>query len=152
MKLAVYIGLLRAGEKALAQSFRQLAEGHGDEPDVYHLCHTLAGQSEEHERLLTPIVERYGEQPDDEPERFRADAMSESRTGALALLRDLQDVHMLACFVDTTWTVVKQGALALRDEELLGVATRCEQQTKLQHDWLSTRIKQAAPQALLVSS
>ncbi|WP_203138028.1 hypothetical protein [Microbacterium sp. JZ31] len=152
MKLAVYIGLLHAGEQALAQSFRQLADGHGDEPDVYHLCHTLAQQCDEHEQRLAPIVERYGEQPDAEPERFRLEAMSESRTGALALLRDLQDVRMLVSFVDTTWTVVKQGALALRDEELLAVATDCESQTKLQQDWLLTRIKQAAPQALLVTS
>jgi len=78
--------------------------------------------------------------------------MSESRTGALALLRDLQDVRMLVSFVDTTWTVVKQAALALRDEELLAVTVDCERQTKLQQDWLLTRIKQAAPQALLVAS
>lgn len=152
MNLAVYIGLLHAGEQSLAQSFRQLAEGHGDEPDVYHLCHTFAQQCDEHEQRLAPIVERYGEQPDAEPERFRLEAMSESRTGALALLRDLQDVRMLVSFVDTTWTVVKQGALALRDEELLAVASDCESQTKLQKDWLLTRIKQAAPQALLVES
>ena len=78
--------------------------------------------------------------------------MSESRTGALALLRDLQDVRMLVSFVDTTWTVVKQAALALRDEELLAVTVDCESQTKLQQDWLLTRIKGAAPQALLVAS
>src|SRR5690349_426400 len=147
MKLPVYIGLLHVGERALAQSFRQVADGHGDEPDVFHLCHTLAQQCDEHERLLAPIVERYGEQRDSEPERFHAEAMSESRTGPLGLLRDLQDVHTMVAFVDTTWTVVKQAALALRDEELLDVVSRCEAQTKLQGDWLSTRIKQAAPQA-----
>jgi hypothetical protein len=58
----------------------------------------------------------------------------------------------MVAFVDTTWTVVKQAALALRDEELLDVVGRCESQTKLQGDWLNTRIKQAAPQALLVAS
>lgn len=151
MKLPVYLGLLHSGERALAESFRQLADGHGDEPDVYHLCHTLAQQCDEHERRLSPVVERYGEQPDDEPERFHAEAMSESRSGALGLLRDLQDVHTLVAFVDTTWTVVKQAALALRDEALLAITDECEAQTKLQQDWLETRIKQAAPQALLVA-
>lgn len=152
MKLPVYIGLLHVGERTLAQSFRQLADGHGDEPDVYHLCHTLAQQCDEHERRLAPIVQRYGEQPDDEPERFHAEAMTQSRSGPLGLLRDLQDMHTLVAFVDTTWTVVKQAALALRDEELLEVTKQCESQTKLQQDWLSTRLKQAAPQALLVAS
>ncbi|WP_106814827.1 ferritin family protein [Microbacterium timonense] len=152
MKLPVYIGLLHVGERTLAQSFRQLADGHGDEPDVYHLCHTLAQQCDEHERRLAPIVQRYGEQPDDEPERFHTEAMTQSRSGPLGLLRDLQDMHTLVAFVDTTWTVVKQAALALRDEELLEVTKQCESQTKLQQDWLSTRLKQAAPQALLVAS
>lgn len=152
MNLAPYIGLLHAGEDVLARSFRQLADGHGDEPDVYHLCHTLAKQCDEHGRRLRPIVERYGEQPDAEPERFHADAMSESRRGPLGLLRDLQDVHALVGFVDTTWTVVRQAALALRDDELLAIIDDCEAQTKLQQDWLSTRLKQAAPQALLVAS
>jgi hypothetical protein len=152
MKLPVYLGLLHVGEGSLATSFRQLAEGHGDEPDVYHLCHTLAQQCDEHERRLAPIVERYGEQPDSEPERFHAEAMKESRTGPVGLLRDLQDVHTLATFVETTWIVVKQAALALRDEELLAVVDQCEPQTMLQKDWLTTRLKQAAPQALLVAS
>jgi hypothetical protein len=152
MKLPVYLGLLYVGEGSLATSFRQLADGHGDEPDVYHLCHTLAQQCDVHEQKLAPIVQRYGEQPDSEPERFHAEAMKESRTGAVGLLRDLQDVHTLVAFVETTWIVVKQAALALRDEELLGVVDQCEPQTKLQEDWLTTRIKQAAPQALLVAS
>lgn len=152
MNLASYIGLLHAGEDVLAQSFRQLADGHGDEPDVYHLCHTLAKLCDEHGRKLQPIVEKYGEQPDAEPERFHAEAMSESRRGPLGLLRDLQDLHALVGFVDTTWTVVRQAALALRDEKLLMVIDACEPQTKLQQDWLSTRLKQAAPQALLVAS
>lgn len=152
MNLASYIGLLHAGEDVLAQSFRQLADGHGDEPDVYHLCHTLAKQCDEHVRRLGPVVERYGETPDAEPERFHADAMSESRGGPLGLLRDLQDLHALVGFVDTTWTVVRQAALALRDEELIAIIADCEPQTKLQQDWLSTRLKQAAPQALLVAT
>ncbi|WP_295835196.1 hypothetical protein [uncultured Microbacterium sp.] len=152
MNLAPYIGLLHAGEDVLARSLRQLADGHGDEPDVYHLAHTLATQCDEHGRRLAPVVERYGEKPDAEPERFHAEAMSESRGGPLGLLRDLQDLHALVGFVDTTWTVVKQAALALRDEELLAIVEDCEAQTKVQQDWLSTRLKQAAPQALLVAS
>ncbi|MEV7873931.1 hypothetical protein [Microbacterium sp. NPDC089188] len=152
MNLASYLGLLHAGEDVLAQSFRQLADGHGDEPDVFHLSHTLAQQCDEHVRRLAPVVERYGEEPDAEPERFHAEAMNESRGGPLGLLRDLQDLHALVAFVDTTWTVVKQAALALRDEELLAIIEDCEAQTKTQQAWLSTRLKQAAPQALLVAS
>jgi len=152
MNVDLYLGLLRSGEQVLAQSFRQTAEGHGDEPDVYELCHTLAKQCDEHERRLEPIIDRYGERPDGEPDRFHAEAMSESRSGPVGLLRDLQDLFVLVSLVHSTWTITRQAALALRDEELLALIDDCDGQTEVQHAWLSTRMKQAAPQALLVAS
>jgi hypothetical protein len=61
MNLNIYLGMLRQAEQTLARSFRQVADGHGAEPDVYFLCHTLAGQREQHGNLLIPVVQRYGE-------------------------------------------------------------------------------------------
>jgi hypothetical protein len=87
MMLPVYLGLLDRSEEVLAESYRQVADGHGDEPDVFHLCHTLAKQCDEHRRALAPVTERYGEQPDDEPERLHADGLQATRTGPLGLLR-----------------------------------------------------------------
>ena len=152
MKLPVSLGLLHRSEQTLAESFRQVAEGHGDEPDVYHLCQALAGQCDAHEKALAPIVERYGEvEEDDEPERLHADGLSETRTGPVGLLRDLQDLYLLASLVDITWTAVKQAAQGLRDEQLIDVVERSEGETRTQLAWLSTRMKQAAPQALIVA-
>src|SRR4051794_22464307 len=151
MLLPVYLGLLLHAEEALATSFRQVADGHGDEPDVFHLCHTLATQCDHHVSALTPVIERYGEQPDDEPERLHADALSGTRSGPLGLLRDLQDLYLLATLVDITWTAVKQAGQALRDTELMDVVGRCDGETSIQLGWLSTRLKQAAPQALIVA-
>lgn len=152
MNLDLYLGLLRESERALAASFRQVADGHADEPDVRELCHALARQCDEHVRLLAPIVERYGERPDDEPDRFHADALPETRSGPVGLLRDLQDVYLLVSLVEITGVSVKQAALALRDEELLSMIDSCGAETETQHAWLLTRLKQAAPQALLVAS
>jgi hypothetical protein len=152
MLLPVYIGLLDRSEQALAQSFRQVAEGHGDEPDVFHLCHTLAGQCDRHREALRPVVSRYGEQPDDEPDRLHTDALASTREGPLGLLRDLQDLYLLASFVDITWTAVKQAGMGVRDEELVSIVDDCEGETKTQLAWLSTRLKQAAPQALIAAS
>src|SRR4051812_42909318 len=109
MLLPVYLGLLAHSERALASSFRQVADGHADEPDVFHLCHTLAAQCDQHVAALQPIIERYGELPDDEPERLRAAELSSTRSGPLGLLRDLQDLYLLASLVDITWTAVKQA-------------------------------------------
>jgi hypothetical protein len=148
----LYLGLLRSGEQVLAQSFRLVAEHHGDEPDVHELCLTLAEQCDDHTHRLRPVIARYGERPDDEPERFHADAVTEGRTGPVGLLRDLQDLHLLASLVDVAGTVLRQAALALRDEELLALLEDCHAETANQEAWLLTRMKQAAPQALLIAT
>jgi hypothetical protein len=44
---------------------------------------------------------------------------------------------------------VKQAAQALEDGDLLGVVEACEQEIAVHLSWLSTRMKQAAPQALV---
>jgi hypothetical protein len=151
MMLPVYLGMLHGGERVLGESLRTLGDGHADEPDVYEATLILAQQSDEHVRRLQAAVDRYGEQPDDEPDRLHAVALPEPRTGPLGLLRDLQDVHLVATLVDSTYTLVKQAALALRDEELLSAISSCEGETGVQLDWLAMRMKQAAPQALLVA-
>lgn len=152
MRLPVYLGLLHRAERTLAGSFRQVASGHGEEPDVHQLCLLLADWCEAHEQALAPVVQRYGEvDEDDEPERLHAEGLSRTRTGPVGLLRDLQDLYVLASLVDVTWTVVGQAGAALRDHELVDVVARCEGETSTQLAWLTTRIKQAAPQALVAA-
>jgi hypothetical protein len=152
MKFPVYLGMLHRGERTLAAAFRQVSEGHGAEPDVYWLCRSLADQCDRHMDALTPMIERYGEvDADDEPERLHADGLSETRSGPLGLLRDLQDLHLLATMVDVTWSLTGQVARGLRDEQLLAIVVDCEKETAVQLDWLTTRMSQAAPQALIVA-
>lgn len=68
MKLPVYLGLLHTSEGTLATSLRQVSEGHGHEPDVHFICQTLAQQCDAHQESLAPLLKRYGEAKDDEPE------------------------------------------------------------------------------------
>jgi hypothetical protein len=111
----------------------------------------LAQWSDRHREALAPVIERYGEDDDiDEPERLHADGLAEVRSGQVGLLRDLQDLHVLATLVQTTWTVVAQGAQGLRDHDQLEVATSSNSETSRQLSWLNTRMKAAAPQALIV--
>ena len=102
------------------------------------------------------MVARYGEQRhgDDvtEPDRLHADGVAEVRTGPVGLLRDLQDLYLLATLVDTTWTVVYQAAQGARDRELMEICQQCMGETTKQLKWLQTRMKISAPQALLVAS
>ena len=153
MKLPVYLSLLAESEKTLARSFRQVAEAHGDEPDVRALCQTLAAQCDAHETRLRPVIGRFGGGTvDDEPERLHAQTLGEPRTGPLGLLRDLQDLYLLANLADITWTMITQAAQALADHELLDVVTACEKESAVQVQWLKTRMKQAAPQALIAAA
>lgn len=152
MHLSTYIGLVDVGERTLADSFRQVADGHAEEADVATLCHRFAVQCESHRTQLAPVVERYGEQREREPERLHAEGLSATRTGGVGLLRDLHDLYLLASYLDIAWTMVGQAARAVRDEELRGVVEWCEKETAAQMGWLKTRMKEAAPQALVASS
>lgn len=150
--LATYVALADHSEATLADSFRVVAKGHARAADVFHTCRLLAGWSDQHRKVLAPIVDRYGEESDvDEPERLHAAGLAEPREGEIGLLRDLQDLHVLATLVQTTWTVIAQGAQGLRDRDLLDLANRCNEQTSRQITWLNTRMKSAAPQALIIT-
>ena len=69
----------------------------------------------------------------------------------LGLLRDLQDLYLLATLVDTTWTVVYQAAQGARDRELIEICQSCQAETSRQLKWIQTRMKVSAPQVLLVA-
>ena len=149
--LATYVGLVDHSEQVLGESFRLVAAGHAQVADVHHLCLTLAEKCDEHRRQLAPLVERQGAQEVDEPERLRADALPQAREGEVGLLRDLQDLHLLATLVKSTWMVIGQGAQGLRDAELLEIASASEADVERQLTWLTTRMKVTAPQALIVA-
>lgn len=150
MQLTHYLGLLHRAQADLAMAFREVGGQHADEPDVQSTCTKLAQTCDEHAEALAPFTERYGEHRDDEPDRLHGDLFSGARSGPLGLLRDLHDLYVMAAFNDMAWTLVGQAARGARDEELLEVVQRCEGETVTQMRWLRTRMKEAAPQALVV--
>ena len=70
----------------------------------------------------------------------------------MGLLRDMQDLYLMASACDTSWTMIGQAAQGLRDRELLEVVNSCEMETYNQMKWIRTRMKVAAPQTLIVAS
>lgn len=151
MHLAHYLGLLHRAQLTLADAFRQVADAHGDEPDIDHLCRQQAKRCDDHAAKLEPFARRYAEEAPDEPERLHSELFHGTRTGGIGLLRDLQDLYLMAAECDVCWTVVGQAAQGARDRALLEVVSTCESETALQLTWLRTRMKQAAPQALVVA-
>ncbi len=151
MHLANYLGLLHRAELALADAYDETSAGHVAEADVHHLLAQFAVRCRRHAELLHPHVERYGEDAPDEPERLHSEIFRGNRSGGLGLLRDLQDLYLMASEADLAWTLVGQAAQGLRDRELKEVVDACDGETAVQLKWLRGHLKVAAPQALVVA-
>ena len=150
MHLSNYLGLLENSEKQLTDAFETVSKKHKDEPDIEQMCQKLSAWSREHRGRVMGFVKKYSEEGESEPKDLKRVLFSEKRSGSLALLRDLHDLWLLTQEVQLCWTVIRQAALALRDEELKATYEFCDARTKRQTDWLLGRIKQAAPQTLIV--
>ena len=151
MHLGHYLRLVHTAQENLAQAYRTVAEAHAGDQDVFHLGAKLAAQCDAHAERLAPHADRYADSAGDEPDALHSDIFRGPRSGGLGLLRDLQDLYVMAAEVDIAWTLVAQAARGLRDEELLAVVSDCERETAIQLKWLRTRLKSAAPQALVVA-
>lgn len=152
MHIATYLGLVHKGEQHLAAALATVAERHRDEPDIPVTCNILAAWSHEHAQKLQPILDRYGEQPVLAPLILHTVLFKGPRSGTLGLLRDLQDLHLLAGDVHGNWTVLSLAAKAIRDVELQTAARELSGQTLRQLHWLKERIADAAPQALIAEA
>jgi hypothetical protein len=163
MNVGSFLAQLRQLELDLAKDYRAVGERHDAEHDVYHQCLSFAAQCERHAAALTPHVARYGENVDEDDtdpdlwrgllERVRhasSEAAARSPKSGLLLLRDLRFLFLGADETSITWVMAGQAAQAARDLELLTTVTSSHTETELQVKWLTTRIKVAAPQALVV--
>src|SRR5215207_2586533 len=151
MWLAHYLGLLHRAQENLAGAYREVGGAHAGEPDVQATCERLASACDDFAERLAPFLQRYGEDAPDEPDRLHSELFRGPRSGGIGLLRDLHDLYLMATECDIAWTLVGQAAQGARDRELLAVAARCEEETATQLKWLRTRMKEAAPQALVVA-
>jgi hypothetical protein len=64
---------------------------------------------------------------------------------------DPKDLYLMTAECDLAWTAVGQAARGLRDADLVDVVTACGKETATQLKWVRSRIKEAAPQALVVA-
>jgi hypothetical protein len=151
MHLAHFLGMLHRSQEALGKAFREVGDVHRDEHDVFHQCQRLARQCDRHAEALAPFAQRYGEEAPDEPERLHSTLFEGTREGPIGLLRDLLDLYLMASECDMTWTLIGQAAQGARDTDLLDVVQGCESETSVQLKWLKSRMKEAAPQALVVA-
>jgi hypothetical protein len=145
-KLGEAIGRVRATEVELAGAFATVAERHVADPDVFHLCTLFAEESQEQADLLAPHAERYGDGEMRRPNELEPEGKDEGTR----LLSDLSRLLVLAQRCGNEATIVRQAALANRDQQLLTTISACHAETAAQVKWLQTRIRVTAPQALTV--
>lgn len=161
MRVGRLLERLHELEAELAEDYRALGERHAADHDVYHQCHTFAQQAEQHATSLAAHAERYGKAVDDDTgpdlwsglleraRRLGSDALGRRPETGLLLLRDLRTLFLAAEEVSITWVMAGQAAQAARDAELLAAVRSAHAEVELQVKWLTTRIKVAAPQALV---
>ena len=153
MHLTTYLKFLDASLERLGDAYRDVGTAHGDEPDVRILCTRFAQETDGQRQILADVVRGYGEEHGaEDSERPGADLFQGPRTGPIGLLHDMGDLYLLASLCHITWTLVGQAAQAARDTDLHAAATTCESTMSTQLKWLRTRLKSAAPQALLMAS
>lgn len=150
MNIGHYIEMVHKSEDDLAEALRKVAKEHGAEPDIAELCKLLAAWSDELVQEIKPFVGKYGEKKGSEPDRLKQTLFDKPRTGPMGLLRDLQDLYLMASECEVCCVILRQAASGLHDKELIEVCNKIERQSKRQSSWFLTRMKSAAPQTLIV--
>jgi ferredoxin-nitrate reductase len=145
-----YLGLLIENEDLLARAFDQTRETHANSPDIPNECTLMAGWSRQAVAALKPFVARYGERREGEPERLEKALMVKRKPRAFDLLRDMQDLFLLANESLISAAIVEQAAIALRDQALRDAVATIRAHNDRQREWLFGRCRQDAPQTLTV--
>lgn len=151
MHIGRYIDIVHRTEIDLAKAFKKVGKAYKDEPDVRQSCQLLSQWSDELADKMAPFAVKYKPEKDKEPDRLTQTLIKDTREGGMSLLRDLHDLYLIGTEVQVCCTILKQASDGLRDKELTTACEEIERQTQRQLSWLMTRMKQAAPQTLIVA-
>ncbi|MGW5573995.1 hypothetical protein ACWEVD_22605 [Nocardia thailandica] len=153
--VALVIRDLHGAENDLATLLLDVADRHRADHEIHHLARDLAGWSHDHVQALAGAGRAYGLElaPVRRPGRAVADELDGGphRSPGLLLLHDLREIHCAAAGVSIDWEILAQAAQALRDDELLGVVTRCHPRTLRQMRWADAQVKANAAQIVVAT-
>jgi hypothetical protein len=149
---------LHDAESDLVRDFSRAAERHATDHEFFHGATDMARWSREHVRKLAMTGKLWELELSEEPATTEgplsalrektAQMLGRRPEPALLLLNDLRDLHLAATDISLRWEMLAQTAQALRDDELLALASSCHPETLRQMRWSDTLIKQLSPQAL----
>ena len=150
MHVARYIGLTLEAEQAWIDALALVARRHPNEPDIREGARLLSSWAQDHLRTLGTITDRFGLLRSMSPSELQKTLFRGRRGGSLGLLRDLQDLYLMATQTRSCWTVLLQAARALNDVELVWAAEYCGGETMRALAWIDTKIHHTPPQGLTV--
>jgi hypothetical protein len=154
------IETVHATTSDLAHELQTIAERHATDHAVYHVGRMLAERCRATAETLAPFAEQYQQHVVDADQNRplselgervrRGTAALTGRTdeSGLLLIRDLRQLAMQAHGAQMDWTILRQGAAVARDQPLMDAATVGQDEMKRVVTWLTTRIKETAPQVL----
>lgn len=161
LRLGRMLSALHESETELAQELLRVRERHQADAEVYHLAKCFREWSIRHAEALRPHAERYGKtlpEHDDSGlgglagtlRELGGKAISRTPSSGAVLLHDLRNLHLLAQRVATDYVIVGTTAQALRDRELMAAVAAAQDETERLIAWLTTQLKETAPQVLAV--
>lgn len=149
-RVADGLGLLQQAHADFANACRSVMATHFEESEIQQGLARLAEFSEDAVQQFRPHGERYQTHEAKQPSKLRETLFPEARPGAFGLLRDLQNLVLLATESDGAVTSLTKAAHELRDEALLRVCGHVKEQTKRQLAWLLTQVKHRSAHTLVV--
>ena len=158
MRIPLALRELHRAEKSLTRTLLVVSDRHRTEHEVYHVARDLAEWSRTHVHELAEIAPRYDLHLDDDPPAGDGPFAPVRRTlsvligrrdePGVVLLADLRRLHRAAAGVSLDWELLAQGAQAVKDTELLALASRCHPQTLRTLKWSNAMLKTLSPQVL----
>ena len=156
--LAAAIRSARDAETDLLHQLRKVADRHVADHDVAAMCTTLAERTQRRIDALDSQLDRYGSVAASGWEgwdhlvagarRTASKMTSRSPSAGAVLVADLRSLYLASQEVSLDWTLLKQGAMVMRDAELLEEVKKQLPEVERVSAWAKSRCKLAAPQVL----
>jgi hypothetical protein len=157
--LAAAIRSAHDAETDLLHQLRKVGDRHVADHDVAGMCTTLAERTQRRIDVLDAQLERYGSAAATSGwegwehlvagvRRTASKATSRDPSAGALLVDDLRSLYLASQEVLLDWMLLKQGAMAMRDPELLEGAKKQLPEVERVSAWAKSRCKLAAPQVL----
>jgi Anaerobic dehydrogenases, typically selenocysteine-containing len=144
-----YLGILYACNDEFIKARDMVSQNNATHLDIVSNLRTLKKYSNEAKVLLDPFLDKYGRHIPDEPDRLRK-LLFKKRSGEFSLIRDLQDLFLMASDTQIALEIMKPTAAMLRDKQLRDACEQIIEYNKKQMGWITTQLQLKAPHNLVV--